>query len=258
MELLRAEAELADVQAEAVSAARGLELAERELARLIGAPVARTRAERVAGPCRARFPFALERERLVARAVAADAAVREARFQTAAAAARLEEARAARWPDVALAGRYIEYGSGGGHFTGEWQAGLEVSYPIFTGGARGARIERAEAEARESAARLDLARLRAAADVDTALALLTEARARVEALAAAVAGFEEVVRVELAALSVGRGTQPDYLLALADLAEARAGLARARADVVAAQVSLARAIGELSPAWIARYVECGP
>src|SRR5690606_20810895 len=111
----RAEAELARARADAISAARGLELAELELARLVGAPASGARTARLAAPCRVRAPYRLDRDSLVAEAQTADPAVAEARFQTAAAAAAAEEARARRWPDIAVAARHIEYGSDKGH-----------------------------------------------------------------------------------------------------------------------------------------------
>ncbi|NIP80470.1 MAG: TolC family protein, partial [Gemmatimonadetes bacterium] len=137
----------------------------------------------------------------------------------------------------------------------EWQAGLRVSWPVFTGGARARAVERAEAEA--SAARADalLAAREVADAVDRALVAYRSARARVEALEAAVAQSEEVARIEALALEPGAGVQTDYLRAEAELLQARAGLAEARHGVVEARVRLAQATGELTPEWLLRMTE---
>ncbi|NIP83666.1 MAG: hypothetical protein GWM90_32325, partial [Gemmatimonadetes bacterium] len=79
-----------------------------------------------------------------------------------------------------------------------------------------------------------------------ALAGVTEADARAEALEAAVAQWTEVARIEALALEAGSGVQSDLLRAQASLFQAAAGLARARSDAAGARVAFARARGILS------------
>ncbi len=68
----------------------------------------------------------------------------------------------------------------------------------------------------------------------------------------------EVARIETLALDAGSGTQTDWLTAQADLLEARAALVEARHGEIAARAELARHIGDLDSAWIARTLETRP
>jgi outer membrane protein TolC len=70
-----------------------------------------------------------------------------------------------------------------------------------------------------------------------------------------VAQSEEVSRIERLSLTVGSGTQSDYLAAEANLFRARASLVEAQNAEVVARVELARIAGELSLDWLARTVE---
>src|SRR5690606_5736103 len=161
-----------------------------------------------------------------------------------------------RWrPRLRLVGRYVEYAGGAGREQGEWQGGVMMSYPLFTGGARRAAAERADAELRSAIAAREVARLELESAIDAALARLESELARVDALSAAVARSEEVVRVERLALEAGAGVQSDYLAAEAELLNARAALAAARAAVVTARIELARLTGELEVEWLATNLE---
>ncbi len=102
------------------------------------------------------------------------------------------------------------------------------------------------------------ARLDVGAGVDQALAALRETHARVGALESAVAQSQEVERIERLALDVGTAVQTDYLDAEAKLYSDQASLIQARHAEIAARVDLARAVGELSSAWLARNVESLP
>jgi outer membrane protein TolC len=87
-------------------------------------------------------------------------------------------------------------------------------------------------------------------EIDRAYAALEPAEARLRSLAIALARFEEVSRIEKLRLDAGAGTQVDYLKAEADLRAARAARIEAGYDRIRARVELARATGELSPAWL--------
>ena len=251
--LLRAEAALSGARAEQASADAQLEVAERDVARLTGLPQSAVHGrplERVA--VRATAP---ERDAAIRQAQSANAEVRRLRAQLAATTAGEAEARAQWWPRLQLGGRYIRYGSGEGDAGGEWQGGVQLSYALFTAGARPAAQDRARAESRAAAAELAQAELRAAEAVDRAHALLTSARARTEALAAAAEQSAEVARIEKLALDTGAGVQTDYLSAEAALLRARAALTEARLAEVLAWIELARASGVLTPTWVEQNVE---
>lgn len=255
--LLRAEAALSAARADRTLAAAELEAAQRELARLAGREPGGVVASGVASVRLARPDEALDRASLLSRAVAGNPELARLRLHADAADAGRAEARAAWLPRLQFAGRYAQYGSDAGGWQGEWQGGVQVSYPLFTGGARGDAVDRASAETRAARAELAAAELRLATALDGAIAALESARARVSALAAAVAQTEEVARIERLALDAGAGVQTDYLAAEAELFRARAAHTEARHAEIAARIELARITGELSLEWLARNLETG-
>lgn len=151
----------------------------------------------------------------------------------------------------------MEYGSSAGGFTGEWQGGVQLIYPLFAGGARLSAVNRADAEARAARAQLDAVKLRLEDALDRAVAAVESAVQRVAALEAAVRQSEKAVRIEKLALDAGAGTQTDYLAAEAQLYEARAALTEARYGELGARIELARATGALTRDWIERNLESG-
>ncbi len=249
--LLRAEAALAQAQAERESARMDAGLAERDLARLMGVS-----AERVAGASipalrlRGAAAGAPARADAVAGALARSPALAALQKQEEAARAGTAESRALWLPKLQLVGRLAQYASTDYSPTHEWQGGVQLSYPLFTGGARVAAGERADAELRAAGAALAQARLQLESGVDQALAAVEAAHARVVALERAVAQSEEVARIEKLSLDTGSGVQTDYLTAEAQLLGVRASLTEAHAAEAAARIELARVTGELSRDWL--------
>jgi outer membrane protein len=255
LELLRAEAEVASARADGEAGRRSLALAAATLGHLLDVDPALVAAWPLAEPVPP-----TERARPSAPVPDLDASPRVAgALRTAAAAtAALDLARTRRLPTVGAIGGYTLFAGGETNATGEWRAGVRVSYALFTGGARSASVDRAQAEARAAAARVEVTREEVALVADRARTAEDEARARVLALEAAVASFEELVRVERLALDEGSGVQSDYLRGVAGLHRARAGLARARRDVLEARVLEARALGSLTLPWIEQRTEERP
>lgn len=249
VEVLRAEAAVASAEAERVRLAAALDNSERELARLIAAPVEETRSDRLAS-VELVAPQTPVREALVEEGIAASPAVAQARTQVLAAEAQIAVERAIVRPDLRAVGNYNEWTSSQGDFTGEWNAGLQVTVPLFDGGVTRSRIAKAEAAHRTAQEQVRLAELQVREDVDRAAAALEEAEARAASLAKAVERSVEVVRVQKLLLDEGAGTQIDYLSAEADLLTARASLADARHAAILARVDLARAAGLLTPDWL--------
>ncbi len=249
--VLRARAALSETRAGLETAAEQLGLAVRRLIRVSGLPADRVDPDALVEVVPGGAPVP-DRDTLVARALVGNPRLAEAEDRVAAAAAAVTAARAAYFPRVELSGRYSAFGSASTDPALEWQAGVQVSYPLFTGGARGHGVERASARARVAESERSLAARSVADAVDAALAAYRSAQARVEALEAAVAQSAEVARIEALALESGAGAQTDYLGAEAALLRARAGLAEARHAVVDARVRLAQATGDLDEAWLAR------
>lgn len=252
--VLRVEAALARAEASRTSAATDLDDAERHLARVLGVPPEQTRAERLVA-VRLVDTVIAERDALRARAEAANPDLRAAR-RDANAAALTRRAAVAQWfPRLDLVGGYLLFGSGAGDFTAEWQAGVKVSYPLFTGGARSGAVSEAGARASAADARARLVALETADAVDRAVSGVHDAAARRVAVDAAVRHLEEVVRIERLSLETGEGTETDFLQSEADLRGARADLARTREAELLARVALARLTGSLNATWITDSVE---
>jgi len=289
VEVKRAEAAVAAARADRAVRAARLAEAERELARLVGREAAETRAGDLvpvalrqggpgqpeglpaqASPDEAEAPATSEdpagekrpqrhpvarptlpdREILRQRALAGSPAIEEARRRLDAARAALALAESGRSPSLQAVAQELGFGSREGHFVGEWNAGVQVSVPLWTGGATEQRIARARAAAAAAEADVQLAELEAEARLDVALVRVEEASALQESLGAAVESLAEVVRIERLRQEAGAGVQTDYLEAEAQLLAARAARVEAHYGEIAARVELARVVGELSPAWL--------
>jgi outer membrane protein TolC len=246
VELLTAEAVLQEARAEEASAAARLGLAERTLARLLGVEAA-TLADRALEPVGpGEVPTGGD--------TGSSPVVRGAEQAVAIAEARLGEERAGRLPTVHAGAGVLDYGAWERRHALEWRAGVEVSWPIFTG-ARGAAVRGASAGVAAARADLEAARLHTDQEVDRARTAIATADARAAALAAAVAQWEEVARIEALALEAGAGEQRDLLRAEAGAFQARAGYALATQDAIAARLRLAAARGVLDRAWINEWME---
>jgi len=174
------------------------------------------------------------------------------------AAASVGAAKAGRLPQFQATTAIVDRSNITGRWLSEWQVGVGMSWPLFTGGARESAISRAEASSRAAREQLRMTRLTAEQQVDEARAAFDASRARVAALDAAVQQATEVARITALARDVGDGTQTDYLIAEASLFRARSGLVQARHAAVAARVELARVLGELNRAWIVNSLESQP
>lgn len=254
VERLRAEAALASAEAEEARLATALDSAERDLARLLGLPPEATRVAALA-PLRTPDAPTSAREALQSQAVAASPAVAQARAALAAAEAARALARTAYFPDLRATGAVQELAGADLAFSNEWNVGLALSVPLWDGGATDRRVARAGTAIDEARARLAQAELDVREAVDRALAGYADADARSAALGRAEARLVEVARIQKLLLEVGSGTQVDYLAAEAELAGTRAALAEAASAARVARVELARATGEISPAWLAENLE---
>ncbi|HEX7182919.1 MAG TPA: TolC family protein [Thermoanaerobaculia bacterium] len=256
VELLRAEAAQASAQAERVRLSVAVDSAERELARLLEAPVEETRAGRLVPVALADAspPDREALEAITAEGIAASPAVAQARAQLLAAEAGITLARSALKPELRAIANLNEWSSSRGDFTAEWNAGFQIAVPLFDSGATRRRIARAEAARNAATEQVRLAEVQVREEVDRAVARAEEARARIESLRSAVERFTEVARVQKLLLDEGAGTQTDYLAAEADLLAARASLAEVRNAAVLARIDLARAAGRLSPDWLRGHV----
>ncbi len=274
LDTLRAAAELASAIADRLTSATHVDIAEHELARLMGVSIDAVRGARLAGvrlsavaappdsPGMAAAAGATDAPPApnapIDRAHGANADVQAAERRADAAQAAVGSARASLFPTVQATSAIIDRSNVTGRYLAEWQVGVAFSYPLFTGGARPSVIGRAEAGARAAREQVRLARFSAEQSVDETQASLDGAKSRVAALEAAVLQSAEVARITQLARDVGEGTQTDYLIAEASLFRARSSLVQARHAMIAARVELARVLGELSRPWIASSLESLP
>ena len=251
VDLLRVEAALAVAAADRISLVSDLEVAEQHLSRLTGVPVERARAAFLV-PVTSSDTISESRGVLLEQALQSNATVLQARQQEAAARARVTVARSERWPRLDALANYNTWASPEQDPVAEWNVGMLVSWPLFTGGAVTHEIGRAEAEVDAASARTRLMEAGVADDLDQALSSAREARARVASLTTAVARSDEVARIERLRLDSGSGVQSEYLDAEADLFAIRAALVQARHGEILASVMLARVTGTLGAEWLNR------
>lgn len=256
LDLLRAEAELAGAVADHAAGLQRLALALVTLERLLDLPPGAVEAASLEPPP---LPPSLpDPGRIPDQAVSGAPAVAAARGSLQAAEAELSAARSAWLPRVSAVGGYNLFAGGGVSPVAEWQGGLQLSYPLFTGGARSSAVDASQAALRQARARVDEVTEQAALEAEAARAAEAEARSRTTALEAAVDRFTELARVERLALDEGAGTQSDWLRAEAGLFEARAGLAEARHRVLSARIARARATGGLDLETLLGILEVTP
>jgi outer membrane protein len=253
LQILRARAAYAQAEADRIRSETQLDVALRELSRLVGGSEPMDVNRLV--PVRVPDPSIATRQELLDRAYANNPDIRRIQGDVHASAAGVKLARGAFLPDLQLVGQYDSRGSTQGSFFGEWAVGAALSFALFQGGARINELERAHAERESTERQLELTRLRVAERVDRSLASLREAEALSASLRSAVEQYAEVARAEKLALDTGAGTQTDYLAAHADLLGARAQLAGTAMNRIIAWAELARVTGQLSLAWIRDNLE---
>ena len=253
VEVLRAEAALADARADRVRTITMGRVAGGDLGRLVGLPDG-SLGERELREVTLLDGLGVDRVRLFSASLATSPAVQRARDDLTASEAAVGLARGARRPNVDLQAAYMDQGSLDGHFTAEWNVGLAVSLPVFAGGRLRHGVSRAEAFREASQEGVRWAELRVAASVDRALAALEEAQARTSSLRTAVDRSAEVARIERLRLDTGTGVQADYLQAEAALLSLRAELSEAEHGAVLARIRLAKAVGQLDESWLTEHL----
>ncbi len=256
--VLRAEAAIAQAEAERVSTAAALDVAERNLARLTGVNAESAAANNLVSVRLLRDGGALEREILLAHAEAANPELQRAREKHEVALSTRKAASAMWLPNISLFGGYLGFGSGNGDLVTEWQGGAKVSYPIFSGGSRSKTSARASALVELATQDIRQAEFAVQNGVDRGISAVRESRVRLQAVEEAVNHLTEVARIERLALETGAGTQTEYLRSEAELLRAKASLIDARNTEIAARVELARIVGQLNPTWLESELENTP
>ena len=119
-----------------------------------------------------------------------------------------------------------------------WELSVGLSWPVFTGRARGAALAAARHGEQAAASALTRARLDQEAQLVEALARWDAAGTVLDAAAARVAAAREAARIEQIRYDTGAGAVDDLLRARAREVAADAALAQARGDVTVAAARL--------------------
>ncbi len=247
VEILRAAAATQDARAQQTTAAASATLAERGLARLMGRPAA--------GLLGAAMVDVAVIEQPDPRGIADDARVVRAERSVLASEARLSEHRSEWYPRFDLTAGLLDFASLEGSHVFEWQAGIQMSWAVFSGGARRSSIRGAQAELLSAESELAAMRLQVDQETDEARSAIEAADARRDAFAVSVRQWEELARIERLSVEAGTGVQSDLLRAEAGLFQARAAYTNARYEAVLARVRLARTQGVLDRTWLNEALE---
>jgi outer membrane protein TolC len=149
--------------------------------------------------------------------------IRKARKQVELARKQVELMQGYHLPTLALSGDYGRRAGSG--FEGDeevWQAGVGLTFNLFSGGAVEARIHQARASALAAEEKLRQARLVAMAEVENAMSAIRESRKRFVAAETALESAREAWRIEKLKYDAGAGTVTDCLLAQASWSDAAA------------------------------------
>lgn len=154
-------------------------------------------------------------------------------------------ARAERLPSVNLQTGYMGFESTRGQFFNfdDLTVGVNVSIPIFAGGAIRSRIAQEVAKLGRLQAELDRARLEVSREVNATYLSIIEAEARIKTAETALEEAREALRIEQLKTEVGKGIIEDLLDAQAAELQAETNYFRALADGNIAGIGLRKAIG---------------
>ncbi|MFD3262833.1 TolC family outer membrane protein [Phenylobacterium ferrooxidans] len=194
--------------------------------------------------------LALSLPEAIARAQNTNPGLAQSRAQSDVADARLAEARAGRLPSLILSGEAGEGRTDLGGFFGFGRtdvspraAALQLSQPLFTGGAVSAAIARARAGRDATLAQVGGAKALLAAQAAEAYVAVLSAREILGLNEAQVRQMGEIARQAELRFKGGETARTDVAQARARLAGARAGLARAQGDVARAHAHFVSVVG---------------
>ncbi|RUT32671.1 hypothetical protein EMQ25_05870 [Arsenicitalea aurantiaca] len=167
-----------------------------------------------------------------------------------------DAARAAFGPTLNMIGSLCALGCFGGNTPGmSGNVGLQLSIPLYQGGALGATMRKANIETMRSEVDALAVRDQVRESVISAWSTLQNATAQIQSAQQAVSAGQLVVEGIVQERDVGQRTTLDVLDAQAELTTAREGLIGANASRVIAAFSLIAATGRLSPSDLGLRVE---
>lgn len=254
LQIMRAEVELANLRPQLVQAQNGRDLAVLNLKRLINipaeVPVALTTP---LGPAAGELPepdgVSLPTLREADGELGGRASLEVARSRVEGTREQVDMARGAYFPTVSLTGTFARQAFPTGTFPGagdwrdDWNVGLVVQWPLFQGFRRGADMELARAQVRET--ELQYAQLQEGVrlDYEQARGELQRARSQIAAASRTVEQAERVQELTELRFDEGIATQLDVSDARLALQQARTNQVQAYHDFYIAMARALRALG---------------
>jgi outer membrane protein TolC len=243
LDVTRAEAQLAGVKAQLISARNGSQRARLDLLRALNLPLDTPLelADSLAAPPAG--AEAIDPAGAVAQALSSRPDVKAAEQQLRAARVQLTATRSERLPSVSVFGDDGAIGLNLNHMLATWDWGIQLSVPVFDGLRRENRIREQEAASRELEVRERDLRQQVSAEVRAALLDLSSARQAVDAARERERLAEQEVSQARERFSAGVAGNADVITASLTLNDARTQVIDALTSYQAARVALARAEG---------------
>jgi outer membrane protein TolC len=182
----------------------------------------------------------IDRTQLLSQALGQRPEYKQARLRVDEADARMRRAFRDFFPDISAGGFY---GAAREDLNEIWEVGLALSWTIFDGGNRIARLRETKASVEAEKSRVRATELDISRDVEQALLNVTEAQERIGAAQTAVASAQENFRLAQGRFDAGVGTILELTDAQLFLTQAQNTEAQALADYRIAVARLERAIG---------------
>jgi TolC family type I secretion outer membrane protein len=214
---------------------------------------ARVALERVMGvrPWKGAYRLATEKglpplpgklEPLLAEAIKQRPETASLRAAIAASRGRLEAAQGGYWPSLDASGAYA-YSDSEFPLDNSWQAGVSLSWALFSGFLTKGQVGEARAQIRQRQARLKDLELAITQEVEQAWLVVRESKERIAVAQTALEAAEENFRLAQGRYENGVGDAIEFTDAQVSRFQAASDLVRARYDYLQAYASLERALG---------------
>jgi outer membrane protein TolC len=246
-DVLAIEAQESRQQLLAIQARGNRDVAEADLARLIGAPQARIRP---ASPLAPPAPLTAGLESLVAEAASRRTEREALSRRLTAAQERLRAAEVSNRPTLSAGGGFDYSSPNPRHFPREpewhtsWDVGVNLGWRLFDGGRNRAEVAETSAATRAMRARIDEFDAVLGVEVRRAVTELTSSVAAIETAEQGIRAAAEARRVANERFLAGVATSADVLDAQVALLQAELDRTQALASGRVAEARLARAVGK--------------
>lgn len=241
--------------ADEIATQRQLEVARERLYELTGRPLQEVTP--LSGDIQPSLPEPADIDFWVDRAITHNPELNATRHLADASADRVSQARSGHYPTVDLvASRNYVDRAGDNPFqnqdTMNDSVSVQLTVPLFTGGATRSRVREARAAEREAWSGVELATREVRGSARDAFLGIRSGVSQIQALAQAVKSSETAVEATEVGVEVGSRSTVDLLNARRELANARARLSEVRYAYLIDNLRLRRAIGQLDADYLER------